>query len=393
MGAGNTRPSDSASDSASDTEPQRGPLVASPPPPLVTTGLSAVDGAKGVLTYRGYPVEVLHEARIAYADAVGLLLDGELPAPTGFESLAAQRSESARPVTSAAQGRGFVEERWALELLPTHIHDLIQAHAGQLPPMALLRACISLADDKSDPHAWIAHVGNAVAAIGATGAGRSPVTSLPTRTARMLASIVGDDDGADALDACLVLHLDHALNPSTLACRVVASTGAGLSACIAAGVAALEGPLHGGASTEVGRTLAALASPDDVEPWLAAALAARRRIPGFGHPIYQVLDPRARILKGLAEQVARRRGSQYFDVASRLEDCVWQQKRLHPNVDFYAATLYATLGIPLELHTPLFAAARVSGWCAHALEQQRRGRLLSPEASYDGPARRTSSPG
>jgi citrate synthase len=197
------------------------------------------------------------------------------------------------------------------------------------------------------------------------------------------------DDDVTTLNACLVLHIDHAINPSTLACRVVASTEAELTSIVTAALCALEGPLHGGATTAVLDMLHEVGDVDHVDAFLAQRRASKRKIAGFGHPIYRVLDPRARILRDLADRASARAGERrWFDITRAIEERM-QARGYYANVDLYAATTYAALGLPASLCSPMFAAARAVAWSAHAIEQRTRGRILSPIAGYDGPTPRS----
>jgi citrate synthase len=335
--------------------------------PLVTTALSLVDGTAGVLAFRGVRLE--DAVRHPYAVVATLLLTG------------------------ATHGHEDVAYRLTARPLPASIVDGVR-RLGPLSPMARLR-CVAAAleampDD--DDVAWAGSCVRAVAGLGPQATTTAAAQRPQERgfAAAVLAGVSADvdDESVALLDSCFVVHLDHALNPSTLAVRVAASAGSSLSACFGVGLGTLEGPLHGGASTAVGALLEQVAHPDAVEAMLDDHAGRRQRIPGFGHPVYRTRDPRAAVLRALCERAARhRRQHRFLDTALRIEEWVGvrSQGRLFPNVDFYAAALYATLGVPLAWHTPLFFAARALGWVAHIREQRARGRVLSPDAGYDGP--------
>jgi citrate synthase len=334
--------------------------------PLVTTALSCVDGVHGVLALRGVRLE--DAVTRPWLDVAALLLDERAP-------------DAARGID-----RRLCSGRW-----PAAVDAVLAASAG-LAPMARLRALAAMLDgDGVDDLVWTGLLGRLVARLRRPDPATSDADGGYVRT--ILRGVVDadapiDDDDVEVLGACFVVHVDHALNPGTLAVRVAASTGASLSACFCAGLGALEGPLHGGASTAVGALLDGIASPADVDGALAALAAAKRRVPGFGHPVYRQRDPRAAVLRALCERAAAHRHEHRFvDVAVRVDERVRERSggRLFPNVDFYAAALYATLGVPLQLHTPLFFAARAIGWLAHVREQRARGRVISPDAGYDGP--------
>lgn len=346
--------------------------------PIVTTSLSLVDGHAGLLALRGVRIEDAVE--LGYPAAVALLLGGNAAGPDVAAALVA------RPIPPVAAG--------------------LAGALPPLPPMARLRALVAAleeADDDedrndaghNDEHRGDVEragvFGRLVARLGASPRrdGDADVDYVATilRGTQAAGAPGPAEDDAAVLGACFVVHLDHALNPSTLAVRTAASVGASLSACFSAGLGTLEGPLHGGASSAVGELLDGIAAPDDVDAVLDDRAARRRRVPGFGHPIYRQRDPRAAVLRDLCARAARRHGHRVLDIAVRVEERVVERSagRLFPNVDFYAAALYATLGIPLALHTPLFFAARALGWVAHRREQRQQRRVISPEAGYDGP--------
>jgi citrate synthase len=200
----------------------------------------------------------------------------------------------------------------------------------------------------------------------------------------MARSLIANCSDIDVLafDRALAIHAEHALNPGTLAVRVAASTGACLASCISAGLSVLEGPLHGGASTEAGALLSTLLPMSTRDRGMF--LLGQRRVPGFGHPVYRGPDPRAPLLRQLCVDVVSRHGAEVLraadDAATHMLD-----RGLHPNVDFFAACLYRTWNLPSSSYTPLFAAARVVGWCAHVAEQRTARQIISPEARYEGP--------
>jgi citrate synthase len=193
-----------------------------------------------------------------------------------------------------------------------------------------------------------------------------------------------------AFDVALVLHADHELNASTFAARVTAATLSDIYSAVVAGIGALKGPLHGGANADVMRMLLELgqtASADRVDDVIRGKLARKEKIPGFGHRVYRTEDPRATHLRQMSHDLGKRSGSTaWFDMSQRIESLVKAEKKLNPNVDFYSATTYYTLGIPIDLYTPIFAVSRMSGWTAHILEQYANNRLIRPRADYTGPS-------
>jgi citrate synthase len=180
------------------------------------------------------------------------------------------------------------------------------------------------------------------------------------------------------------------LNASTFAARVAAATLSDIYSAVVAGIGTLKGPLHGGANAEVMRMLLELgqtATADRVDEFIRGKLARKEKIPGFGHRVYRTEDPRATHLRQMSHDLGKRSGNTaWFDMSQRIETLVKAEKKLNPNVDLYSATTYYTLGIPIDLYTPIFAVSRMSGWTAHILEQYANNRLIRPRADYTGPS-------
>ena len=193
-----------------------------------------------------------------------------------------------------------------------------------------------------------------------------------------------------AFDIALTLHADHELNASTFAARVAAATLTDIFSAVVAAVGTLKGPLHGGANAEVMKMLLELgqtASGDRVDDVIRGKLARKEKIPGFGHRVYKTEDPRATHLRQMSRELGKRGGNTaWFDMSQRIEALVKGEKKLNPNVDFYSASTYYALGIPIDLYTPIFAVSRMSGWTAHVLEQYANNRLIRPRADYTGPS-------
>ena len=186
-------------------------------------------------------------------------------------------------------------------------------------------------------------------------------------------------------DIALILHADHELNASTFAARVTAATLSDIYSAVTSAIGALKGPLHGGANEDVIRLLLATSSPDDAVQKVKEMLGNKVKIAGFGHRVYRTLDPRAIHLKKLSEELGKRTGhAELFEKSSRVEQVIHELKALNANVDFYSASTYYSLGIPVDLFTPIFAVSRMSGWTAHILEQYRNNRLIRPRADYTG---------
>jgi citrate synthase len=192
-----------------------------------------------------------------------------------------------------------------------------------------------------------------------------------------------------AFDVALTLHADHELNASTFAARVTAATLSDVHSAVVSGVGTLKGPLHGGANADVMRMLMELgedASEERIASFIRGKLARKEKIPGFGHRVYRTEDPRATHLREMSKQLGERAGNtRWYTMSRTIEALVKAEKQLAPNVDFYSASVYHVLGIPIDLYTPIFAVSRVSGWTAHVLEQYANNRLIRPRADYTGP--------
>jgi citrate synthase len=221
--------------------------------------------------------------------------------------------------------------------------------------------------------------------------GLEPVESLPneniaTNFLYMLKGEKPSEHDARLFDVCLILHADHELNASTFTARVVAGTLANVYASVTAAIGALSGPLHGGANTNVMKTLLEIGEVDNVESFIKQALASKRKIMGFGHAVYRTEDPRATHLRQFSKEMGERAGdTKWYEMSRKLEEVMMREKGLYPNVDFFSASTYYMMGIPLDLYTPIFAVSRITGWTAHILEQYADNKLIRPRAEYVGP--------
>jgi citrate synthase len=238
-------------------------------------------------------------------------------------------------------------------------------------------------------------VGSLVATYGRLTANGGPIQPDPAlgHAANFLYMLTGERPNATAVrafDIALTLHADHELNASTFAARVTAATLSDIHSAIVSGIGTLKGPLHGGANADVMRLLLEVgqdASPERIDATIRAKLARKEKIPGFGHRVYNTEDPRATHLRKMSKELGERAGNtRWFTMSEQIETLVKAEKKLNPNVDFYSASTYYTLGIPIDLFTPIFAVSRVSGWTAHVLEQLANNRLIRPRADYIGPA-------
>jgi citrate synthase len=239
-----------------------------------------------------------------------------------------------------------------------------------------------------------AQLGTLVATLGRVNAGGGPIQPDPVlgHAANFLYMLTGERPSGlatRAFDVALVLHADHELNASTFAARVAAATLTDLHSTIVGAIGALKGPLHGGANADVMRLLIEMgetATPERIDEAIRAKLARKEKIPGFGHRVYHTEDPRATHLRQMSRDLGQRNGqTAWFEMSQRIEALVKAEKKLNANVDFYSASTYYVLGIPIDLFTPIFAVSRVSGWTAHVLEQYANNRLIRPRAEYIGP--------
>jgi citrate synthase len=237
-------------------------------------------------------------------------------------------------------------------------------------------------------------VGSIVATWGRLQAGGGAIEPQPAlgHAANFLYMLTGQRPSplaARAFDVSLVLHADHELNASTFAARVAAATLTDIHSAIVGAIGTLKGPLHGGANADVMKMLLEIgrdAGPDRAEAYVRAKLNRKEKISGFGHRVYRTEDPRATHLRRFSQQLGEKAGQpQWFEMSQRIETLVKGEKKLYPNVDFYSASMFYALGIPIDLYTPIFAVSRISGWTAHVLEQYKNNRLIRPRTDYIGP--------
>jgi citrate synthase len=344
---------------------------------VADTALSEVDGERGRLTIAGYEVERLAEIA-RFEDAAGLLWDGELPLPERREEL--RRELAAGRVTAFAR-----------------LGDLGKALAAA-DGMDALRAGLAHLPESATPAAVVGATAVFAAAWSRLSRGEAPLAPNPAASHAAdylcMTSGAGAAEGrVRALDAYLVTVMDHGMNASTFAARVVASTASDLVSSVVAAVGALKGPLHGGAPGPVLDMLDAIGAPDRAGAYIEAELAAGRRIMGMGHRIYRVRDPRALVLEKAALALeGSGLGTPRLALARAVERVAegalrdrYPDRPLHANVEFYTAVLLDAVGLSRTLFTPTFAVGRAVGWCAHVLEQQRAGKLIRPESRYVGP--------
>jgi citrate synthase len=348
-----------------------------------STRLSDVDGRNGRLWYVGYDIHDLAE-NSSFEEVTYLLHNLRLPTEDELEEFSER----------------LVPERDASPFLA----GLMPTLAEQTSPMSMFRTSVSAAS-AYDPDGWedtaeanerkalrlVAKTPTLVAMYHRTRTDQVPVPPNPKlpHAANLLYMLTGDEpeqEDAAALDMTMILYADHTFNASTFTARVIASTLADMFSAITGAIAALKGPLHGGANEESMKMLEEIGDPSNAERYVKDKLGRHERIMGFGHRVYKTEDPRATHLRRLSRELGERKGdTRWIDISAEVERVVGQEKGLHPNVDFYAASVYRYLGVPTDLMTPFFALARMAGWTAHVREQYADNRLIRPESEYVGP--------
>ncbi|WP_030412869.1 citrate synthase/methylcitrate synthase [Streptomyces sp. NRRL S-1448] len=357
---------------------------------VTETQLGDVRGREGFYHYRQYSAVELARTR-TFEDVWYLMFHGALP--------------------DAAQLAAFRAETAALRPLPAAVRDALPAlaRAGALAgPLAGLRTALSLlgasagfrplydidADRRrADALATVAAVPTLLTALHRLGQGQQPVEPRPDlgHAANYLYMLTGEEPDprrVRAIEAYLISTIDHGFNASTFTARVITSTGADLAACLVGAVGALSGPLHGGAPSRALDTLDAIGTPDRIDSWIRERVLRGERIMGFGHPVYRTEDPRSRMLRGIAEEFGGPLVEFAVQVESRAEALLAELKpgrELHINVEFYAGVVMELCGLPREMFTPTFCAARVVGWSANILEQAEDSKIIRPAARYVGP--------
>jgi citrate synthase len=351
-----------------------------------TSEICFIDGDQGRLLYRGYDIHDL-VAQSSFEETAALLWNGALPKRAELDrlrkALATQRRLPPKVLTLV---RGLPRKSDSMDVLRTAVSamGIYDPDAGDDSREANLRKAVRIQSQ----------VPTLVAAWSRLRKGKAPVSpnarlSLGGNLLYMLTGRKPTALAEKAMDTALILHADHELNASTFAARVAAATLTDIHSAIVAGICALKGPLHGGANAEVMKMLldfGASATPEKVEATIREKLARKEKIPGFGHRVYHTMDPRAVHLRQLSKDLGKRSGQPHWvDMSERIEALVKGEKKLNPNVDFYSASMYYALGIPVALYTPIFAVSRTSGWTAHVLEQYANNRLIRPRAEYTGP--------
>lgn len=361
-----------------------------------TSQICSIDGLKGELIYRGYDIRELAD-KASFEEVTYLLWNGELPTQRELAAFCEElRPHFAAPDEALAVLRRFPKESSPMHALRTAV-SLLAASDPQADE-------VDLANVRRIGLRLTAQIITLTAALQRLRSGAEPVEPHPELglAANFLYMTSGDEPTAAAvrvMDVALVLHAEHGSNASTFVARATASTLTDVYSAIVAAIGSLKGPLHGGANTAVMGMLEEVGSVGAVEGYIAAKLKEpKARIPGFGHRVYRVLDPRAAILEGVSEKLAEESGdAKWFEMSQEMERVMDREmeargKQVKPNVDFFSASVYRMLGFPGEMYTPIFAVARVPGWTAHLLEQYADNRLMRPKLSYQGPKGKTFTP-
>jgi citrate synthase len=350
-----------------------------------SSAICYLDGERGVLAYCGYDIHDLAQSA-TFEEVCHLLWHRRLPTRAELGDLQSQFAAARalpEPIVRLMRSLPPVDGMDALRTLTSALAHY-DAEAGDAAPQAQYRKAVRLT----------AQTGSLVATWGRLQKGGGPIAPDPalSHAANFLYMLTGErpnPTATRAFDVALTLHADHELNASTFAGRVSAATLTDIYSAVVGAIGALKGPLHGGANADVMRMLLELgetASGDRVDEFVRGKFARKEKIPGFGHRVYKTEDPRATHLRQMSKELGKKAGSTaWFDLSQRIEALVKGEKKLNPNVDFYSASMYYTLGIPIDLYTPIFAVSRMSGWTAHILEQYGNNRLIRPRADYTGP--------
>ena len=356
--------------------------------------LSQIDGDEGRLVYRGYAIEDLAR-HASFEEVIYLLWHGELPDAEELaafsESMSAERAVDEDVMATVrrlaeADENSMAALRTAVSMLAAYDADADapatdteatlrkgRRITAKIPTILAAFARIREGDDPVEPREDLGHAANFLYMLN----GEEP-----------------DEVLAETFDMALVLHADHGLNASTFSGIVTSSTLSDLHSAVSSAIGTLKGPLHGGANQDVMKMLKEVDDSDkDPISWVEDALDDGRRVSGFGHRVYNVKDPRAKILGERSKELGEAAGTtKWYEYSTKIEEYMLEHKELAPNVDFYSASTYYQMGIPIDIYTPIFAMSRASGWIAHAIEYVEDNRLIRPRGRYVGPADREFVP-
>jgi len=353
------------------------------------TELSRVDGEKGELIYRGYDID--EAAKCSYEEICYLFLYGELPTTKQLEDITdhlVKTRKVSQPILDYVATTQHIHPmdslRTAVSMLTQELEPVDDSSPDNLKRLAIAlvskTATIAAAVNRArsglkaiEPNPTLGHAANYL--FMSRGKATDPSSG------QIPESVI-----ARTLDIALVLHADHGFNASTFTTRVVASSLSDMLSSVTAAIGSLKGSLHGGANTDVMNMLLEIGSLENVEPWVLNSLENKKKIPGFGHRVYKVFDPRAKHLKEMSKKWGERVGNvKWFDMSEKIEEIMHKTKKINANVDFYSASTYYAMGIKPEMFTVIFAVSRMLGWVAHYIEQIQDNRLMRPEALYVGP--------
>lgn len=357
----------------------------------VIAGETAMSTIVEGLSYRGYPVTELVATGTTFDEVAFLLLHGELP--------------------TKSQLADFLKRQGQLRQIPSLLPEVFKGMPKDTPPMDAIRTAVSIlahfdpdtASDSKEANLrkserLLAQIPVAIAAQFRISQGQQPVAPRAdlADAASFLYMLRGKEatpEDVKALDVSLILYAEHEFNASTFAARVVVSTESDLHSAIVAAIGALKGPLHGGANEKVMDLLKQTGGPDKAEQWIREGLAKKVKVMGFGHRVYKAGDVRARILKEYAHKAAEKTGHLKWEEAAEIIEKVMEaEKKLYPNLDWPAGRLYHAMGLEVPLYTPIFVMSRITGWCAHVMEQKAQNRIIRPRGRYNGPAKREVKP-
>jgi citrate synthase len=346
-----------------------------------SSNICFIDGDAGILSYQGYNIHTLAE-NATFEEVVYLLWHGKLPNQAELDALKAS----------------LVAKRE----IPSEVTAFLKS-VGTHKPMDVLRTAVSMLgvydpnpNDTSieasveKAHRLMAQTATIVTTFHRLRNGQEVIAGDPTLSlaGNFLYTLTGktpDEVSERTFDIALTLHADHELNASTFAARVTAATLSDIYSAVTSGIGALKGPLHGGANEDVIKMLLEAGTQEKALAHVQDMLANKQKVPGMGHRVYKTIDPRATHLSKMSLELGKRTGHEdlYF-TSKKIEEYIKEQKKLNANVDFYSASTYYSMGIPVDLFTPIFAVSRMSGWTAHVLEQFRNNRLIRPRAEYTG---------
>jgi citrate synthase len=365
-----------ASATASAAAGLRGVVAAS-------SSIGDVNGEKGELIYQGINIHDLARSS-TFEEVIFLLWNGHLPKRAELDELKRNiaANQEIQPEILALM-RQFPRDAEPMDALRTAVSALsfYDKNARDTSHEASIKTATRLTGQ----------LPTIVAAIERLRKGQELVSPKPelniaTNFLYMLKGEMPAEHDAHIFDVGLILQADHELNASTFTSRVVSGTLADMYGAVTAAIAALSGPLHGGANTNVMKMLLEIGEVDKVEPYIKDALISKRKIMGFGHAVYKTEDPRATNFRRFSKEMAERTGeSKWYEMSRKIEETIMREKGMFPNVDFYSASTFYMMGIPLDLYTPIFAVSRISGWTGHILEQYANNKLIRPRAEYIGP--------